>query len=199
MWLLSSLIIVSAMLYSTTAHAAVQCGRTITANVVVLDNPTVFNRLGAQNPNWITYALKRDVVHASGTPKAGQVCQLPNGADNGCAAGRVELRPDKRPRPLVVRSAAGDCLKVTFTNLLDPNANPNNEQQGPPGVLVNNDQVRDRRVGDPERPRVGRPDGARSRSLPGSADVGCEPRGRCRYLPRPRGVGFSPSAHRHGP
>ena len=41
---------------------AVQCDRTITANVVVLDNPTVFNRLGAQNPNWITYSLLRDVV-----------------------------------------------------------------------------------------------------------------------------------------
>ena len=45
-----------------TAEAQVACGQTITANVVVLDNPTVFNRLGAQNPNWITYALKRDVV-----------------------------------------------------------------------------------------------------------------------------------------
>jgi hypothetical protein len=119
---------------------AVQCDRTITANVVVLDNPTVFNRLGAQNPNWITYALERDVVHATG-PNANVPCRLPDGTTTGCQAGNVMLRPDKRPRPLVVRSAAGDCLTVNFTNLLAPNANPNNAQQD---ALLNNDQVADR-------------------------------------------------------
>ncbi|HSN52666.1 MAG TPA: hypothetical protein VLS87_09055 [Woeseiaceae bacterium] len=107
------------------------CSQTITANVVVFDNPTVFNRLGAQNPNWITYALKRDVVHSSVSGKSGEVCQLPDGSDNGCQAGMVELRPDKRPRPLVVRSVEGACLNVNFTNWLDPTrANPNNPQQG---------------------------------------------------------------------
>ena len=51
------------------AEAAITCDQTITADVVVLDNPTVFNRLGAQNPNWITYALRRDVVDVrTGTP-----------------------------------------------------------------------------------------------------------------------------------
>jgi hypothetical protein len=44
--------------------------------------------------------------------------------------GKVELRPDKRPRPLVVRSVAGSCLTVNFTNLLAPVANPNNPRQG---------------------------------------------------------------------
>ena len=34
---------------------------TYTANVVVFDTPMVFNRLGAQNPNWITYALERGI------------------------------------------------------------------------------------------------------------------------------------------
>ncbi len=49
------------------AYAAVDCSskQTITANVVVFDSPTVFNRLGAQNPNWITYALERDVVNST--------------------------------------------------------------------------------------------------------------------------------------
>ena len=51
------------LLFAPGAKAAVLCTDTITANVVVLDNPTLFNRLGAQNPNWITYALERDVVH----------------------------------------------------------------------------------------------------------------------------------------
>ena len=47
--------VLSAGLYvagTGTAEAAINCtaANTITANVVVLDNPTVFNRLGAQNP-----------------------------------------------------------------------------------------------------------------------------------------------------
>ena len=57
--------VILSMLFAPSAQSAVSCaaGNTITANVVVLDNPTVFNRLGAQNPNWITYSLKRDVVN----------------------------------------------------------------------------------------------------------------------------------------
>ena len=51
----------TAMVYAPGAISA-QCDRNITANVVVLDSPTVFNRLGAQNPNYIVYALRRDVV-----------------------------------------------------------------------------------------------------------------------------------------
>jgi hypothetical protein len=138
------------------APAQVVCTaeNTITANVVVLDNPTVFNRLGAQNPNWITYALRRDVVF--------QNRANPNDQDNGTPitqlsradlAGNVELRPDKRTRPLVVRSVAGYCLTVNFQNLLTgPNqgqghaegANPNPPQQDP---LFNDDQVRGRCAG----------------------------------------------------
>ena len=117
------------------ALAQAQCDRTITANVVVLDNPTVFNRLGAQNPNWITYALQRDVVDATTLVPCSQT---------QCTAGNVMLRPDKRPRPLVVRSVAGACLNVTFTNLLAPTANPNNAIQD---NLINDDQVADRCAG----------------------------------------------------
>jgi hypothetical protein len=127
---------------------------TITVNVVVLDNPTVFNRLGAQNPNWITYALRRDVVFQNRLD--------PDDPDNGTPitqltrmdlAGNVELRPDKRPRPLVVRSVAGAKLTVHFQNLLTgpgqgqghaEGANPNPPQQGP---LFNDDQVRGRCAG----------------------------------------------------
>jgi hypothetical protein len=206
------------VLFGTAAQAAVQCTSTITANVVVLDNPTVFNRLGAQNPNWITYALRRDVVVApnvgnavnvdviaepavggnllADTTAAGDDVQVvdvgdavapgdviiepgPNGVLDtlaavddvvaalaigedvvlsqvpdgqlGAFAGQVELRPDKRTRPLVVRSVAGSCLTVNFTNLLDPMANPNDVQQGPPqgqpGALFNDDQVAGRCAG----------------------------------------------------
>jgi hypothetical protein len=139
-----------------------QCDNTITASVVVLDNPTIFNRLGAQNPNWMMYALKRDVVHKSSASsgKGGQACELPpltadgEPRDNGCKEGEVELRPDKRPRPIVVRSVEGACLTVNFTNLLAPEANPNNfiddnpdPFKGTDTVLRNNDQVAGRCAG----------------------------------------------------
>ncbi|MDH3645038.1 MAG: hypothetical protein OES38_23255, partial [Gammaproteobacteria bacterium] len=145
---------VATLAVAPSAQAAIDCtDNTITANVVVLDNPTVFNRLGAQNPNWITYALKRDVIAVD------PVTRLPTGDVPGTnlTAGNVELRPDKRTRPLVIRSVAGSCLTVTFTNLLAPIANPNNAQQGEvidpitgavifPG-LINNDQVAGRCAG----------------------------------------------------
>ena len=82
------------------------CERSVYAEVVALDQPFLYNRLGASNPNGMMYALKRDVVSKSG-----------NGA---LEAGKVMLRPGKRPRPLVLRMNAGDCLTIEFTNLLDP-------------------------------------------------------------------------------
>ncbi len=89
------------------------CARMITANVVILDQPLMYNRLGAQNVNGIIYALRRDVVDKS------------NGLPSGnLKAGGVMLRPDKSPRPLVLRVRVGDCLTVNFQNLLDPMANP---------------------------------------------------------------------------
>jgi hypothetical protein len=135
---LAACIASAAMMYTPGAQAAIQCDQTITANVVVFDSPTVFNRLGAQNPNFISYALQRDVVDKS--------TQVPC-SQTACTAGNVELRRDKRPRPLVVRSVAGSCLTVNFTNLLSTVANPNNVQQGPdnvPGALFNDNQVADR-------------------------------------------------------
>ena len=35
-------------------------------------------------------------------------------------AGCVTLRPGKRARPIVLRGNVGDCLEITFTNLLCP-------------------------------------------------------------------------------
>jgi hypothetical protein len=115
------------------AQAAINCARNLSADVVVFDQPLMFNRLGSQNVNGIIYALGRDVVNkVTGAPCAG-----------ACTAGNVALRPDKRPRPLVLRMAAGDCLDVTLTNLLAPTANPNN---APDPLLLVDDQVVDRRA-----------------------------------------------------
>ena len=120
------------------AQAIITCNgtNTITADVVVLENPTVFNRLGAQNPNWITFALRRDVIDLSNG--------LPEAAGGILTPGNVALRPDKRTRPMVLRSVAGQCLTVNFQNLLAPVANPNNAIQD---ALINNDQVAGRCAG----------------------------------------------------
>ncbi len=102
--------------WQATSEAAVQCQRTLVANVVALDQPLMFNRLGAQNANGMMFALRQDVVDENLVP-------LSNGG--AAVPGKVTLRPDKRPRPIVLRVAAGDCLTVNLTNLLDYKANPN--------------------------------------------------------------------------
>lgn len=82
---------------------AQSCARTITADVVALDQPVIYNRLGAWDPGGMLYALRSDVVAKDGgTP----------------GPGNARLRADKRPRPMVLRANVGDCLQITFTNWL---------------------------------------------------------------------------------
>jgi manganese oxidase len=85
--------------------AAQDCKRQLTAEVVALDQPYFWNRLGAAQPQGQIYALRRDVV--AKTP----------GTHPG--PGNATLRPDKRPRPLVLRMNVRDCLSITFHNWLD--------------------------------------------------------------------------------
>ena len=80
------------------------CERRIKADVVALDQPFFFNRLGAHQPGGMIYALKRDVVSTEAGPEL--------------KAGFVALRDDLRPRPLTLRANHGDCLEIRFTNLL---------------------------------------------------------------------------------
>jgi hypothetical protein len=94
------------------AQTAPSCKRQLTANVVALDQVFFYNRLGAVNPAGMIYALRRDVVDISTGKTEAQGGVL--------SAGRVALRPDKRPRPLVLRMNVGDCLTVNFQNLLNP-------------------------------------------------------------------------------
>lgn len=86
-------------------RAQTTCSRTLTANVVALDQPFFLNRLGALESTGMIFALRRDVVPISGTT---------------ISAGNVQLRSDKRPRPLVLRMNVGDCLQISFQNLLSP-------------------------------------------------------------------------------
>lgn len=81
------------------------CARTITADVVAFDQIIFYNRFGSFDPAGMMYALRRDVVPITGTE---------------IGPGNTQLRPDKRARPIVLRVNQGDCLQVTFTNMLTP-------------------------------------------------------------------------------
>ena len=48
------------------ASAAITCEREVRADVVVIDQPLMFNRLGAANINGMIFALKRDVISDPG-------------------------------------------------------------------------------------------------------------------------------------
>ncbi len=78
------------------------CKRTIEADVVALAQPYMLNRMGASMPNALIYALRNDVM--------------------GNSPSNVQLRPWKRARPIVLRANQGDCLKITLTNLINPNS-----------------------------------------------------------------------------
>lgn len=107
------------------------CLRTVKATVVAIDQPWMWNRLGAAQPGGILYALYGDVVRMDGhkLPEHPATLSL---AELKELAGRVRLRDDKRPRPLVLRANKGDCLDVTFINLLAPDPAP--PQAGAPPV-----------------------------------------------------------------
>ncbi|MFZ2649326.1 MAG: hypothetical protein WA210_04375 [Burkholderiaceae bacterium] len=125
------------------AQAAITCLRTITANVVAFDKPLMYNRLGAGNINGMMYALKRDVINTQS--------RLPLTAGGAATPGNLDLRPDKRHRPLVLRVRTGDCLTVNFTNLLTVAPNPFNPPktspvtiQDPNFRIIIDEQIQDR-------------------------------------------------------
>jgi manganese oxidase len=115
-------------LLGTEARAA-SCARTITADVVALDQSIVLNRFGAIQPHSMMFALKRDVVSTDGSKKL--------------SPGKVKLRDDKRPRPLVLRMNEGDCLTVNFTNLLAKSAQDDQPATRNAGIHVNGLQLVD--------------------------------------------------------
>jgi hypothetical protein len=150
--LLSLLLFAASMFGVELVEAAARCERNLVANVVALDQPLMFNRLGAQNVNGMMFALRRDVVDDRDISLAQGGAAVP---------GKVSLRPDKRPRPLVLRVAAGDCLTINLQNLLAYQANPGSHEGGEEeegeeeeGIQIGNnenfkvdEQVADRHVG----------------------------------------------------
>ncbi len=124
-----------------TCHAE----NTLRADVAAIDMPMVFNRLGAQNVNWQMYALWHDLVGTSDKPSplpdvdkmlsaAAGLPALVRRRPFSSFAGKVSVRPDLRPRPLALRVAAGQCLRVRFINLLTPISNPFNATENKPFV-----------------------------------------------------------------
>jgi len=108
--------------------AAFICKHTVTAKVVALEQVYYYNRTGSFNPAGLMYALRRDVVPADDASAGLEIDRVLDRNPGTAAvlekyAGHVTLRPDKRPRPLVLRVNEGDCLKVIFTNLLSRSEN----------------------------------------------------------------------------
>lgn len=107
---------------------------TVVADVAAIDMPMVFNRLGAQNVNWQMFALTHDLVVREPSGAVKPIATV-NAWNRRSLPGKVTLRPDLRPRPLVLRVAAGDCLRVNFTNLLTPVSNPFEAHKPEPDLL----------------------------------------------------------------
>jgi hypothetical protein len=98
---------VAAALMAAGDLAAQTCSRTFVANVVAIEQFIWYNRLGAHEPDQLMYVLEQDLVSSSGG--------APSWSNH-------QLRPGKRPRPLVLRVTAGSCLKVNFRNWLSASA-----------------------------------------------------------------------------
>jgi len=113
----------------------------VTAHVVALDQFITYNRLGAVNPTGMIFALRRDVVEDS---PGSRTDGLPESKGGGLVPGKVRLRDDKRPRPIVLRVNEGDTLTIYFQNLLDPNVP---SVVDPATGIVMNDQPATRTAG----------------------------------------------------
>ena len=106
-----------------TEESSVVCNRTVKVQVVALDQPWMWNRLGAAQPGGMIYALYGDVVNNwDGSELPDPYNLSPDDRENLAKrlTGNVRLRDDKRARPLVLRANKGDCLEITFWNLLNP-------------------------------------------------------------------------------
>jgi hypothetical protein len=114
-----ALIVLSA-LPAAAEESSFACNRTIKAQVIALDQPWMWNRLGAAQPGGMIYALSVDVVKLDGSELGDPSKLSPD--ERQKLAGNVRLRDDKRARPLVLRANKGDCLEITFWNLLGPGA-----------------------------------------------------------------------------
>lgn len=107
---------------------ACDAANTVRAEIVALEQAYVLNRFGAYVPAGMLCALKRDVVALD--PRNGEP-----------GPGNARLRPDKRPRPLVLRVHEGACLQVTLHNWMSPFWEEEGGEPPEPTVLIDGKRV----------------------------------------------------------
>jgi hypothetical protein len=97
--------------------------RIVKVDMVALNQAFWYNRLGASQLTGMIYALASDVVLTSDVLNTDPrpITENPDwmSKNYGALIGKVSLRPDKRPRPIVLRANVKDCLDIQFTNLLE--------------------------------------------------------------------------------
>lgn len=102
--------------------AGTEVKRVVKVNMVALNQPIFYNRLGAWQDDGMMFALARDIEFQGPATPAEQtlMTKLQNGEDGDFSEliNKVRLRTDKRPRPIVLRANVKDCLDIHFTNLL---------------------------------------------------------------------------------
>src|SRR4051794_5994489 len=100
----SRFVLTTAALWAAIPGAYAQ--RTITADVVALDQAFYNNRIGAFQAGGMIFALRVDVVNN------------PDPTNPTLTPGHVMPRADKRARPIALRMNAGYCMQVNFQTLL---------------------------------------------------------------------------------
>ncbi len=93
---------------TTFSEAQTSAKDTVYVEMAAINQPFMYNRLGAAQPTGNIFALIRDLDSI-----------IPNTIPTSYL-GKVRLRKNKRPRPIVLRANVGDVLKIKFTNLLVP-------------------------------------------------------------------------------
>lgn len=105
-WNYSKVLTLASFLICVSNFTNAQVGDTVYAEIAAIDQPIMYNRMGAAVPTGMLFALVSDLDAQPGDP--------------GFEAGNVHLRTDKRPRPIVLRANKGNVLIIKFHNLLSP-------------------------------------------------------------------------------
>ncbi len=102
-------------------QAPFKSGQVVKADIIAINVPIMYNRLGTIQPMGLMYALKSDVE------KDPDLTTIFEGIVTKCSeipldvcAGCMRLKDGKRPRPLVLRANEGDILEITLTNGIYP-------------------------------------------------------------------------------
>jgi hypothetical protein len=105
-WNLPKALSITFFLICVSNFTNAQVGDTVHVDIAAIDQPIMYNRMGAAAPTGMIFALVSDIEAVPGS--------------SGLKEGKVRLRTDKRPRPIVLRANKGNVLIINFTNYLTP-------------------------------------------------------------------------------